>query len=400
MVGIVSSAYAILNLSQSFEFSAPSHWPDAGCAWRLLTGIYCVKALLHVAASSGIGGAENHLIDLAVGQLREGLEVAVACPDRGELARSLRQRGISVYPWAASSRYNPLTGLALRRLFNRLKPTLVHAHMSKAAWLCGHAARGLGLPVVATAHTLVKGAHFSRCEAVICVSQAVLDSLLRQGYPRNRSRLIHNTVELTRFRPDLARPEILSELGLAPGEEVCTFIQVGRLEPVKNHEATLEAMGMVVGSGLACRLLVIGDGTLRANLERRAQTLGLTDKVHFLGFRADVEHLLALADVFLMPSLKEGLPLALLEAMACGVVPVAARVGGIPEVIEDGLGGILIAPGDINELAQAMLKLGRDKALRAAMAARSRETVISKHDPASQRQAVAAVYGLVSRIGS
>lgn len=347
--------------------------------------------VLHVSTSATIGGAERHLLDLVGMQIRQSLEVSVACPGAGLLAERLRAMGIRVHPWSASWRWLPWTRWGLRSAICAASPDLIHAHMSKSAAIAGGVVPRLGLPLVATAHTLVKKPHFSAAQAVLCVSVAVHASLLARGFPSTRARVVHNAVDLTVYRPAPVRAEARQALGLPTSGRL--LIQVGRLVPVKSHRTSLHALAQL--QDLDASLVLVGDGPLRAELERLAVELGIAERVRFVGFRENVSAWLAAADIYLMPSLKEGFPLALLEAMASGVAPIAARVGGIPEAIEEGVNGLLVPPGEADALAAAIRHLCMETELRERLAIAARQSVEACFSLERQAAAVLDCYRAV-----
>jgi len=154
------------------------------------------------------------------------------------------------------------------------------------------------------------------------------------------------------------------------------LVVVGRLEPQKGHRILLDALPAVLRSFPRVRLVCLSDGQLRAALERQTLKLGLTDAVRFVGYQPDIAEWLALADISILPSFFEGLPLTVIEAMAAGRPVIASAVDGVPEVLVDGESGLLIPPGDSGALARAICRLVGDPALRQAMARAGRRRVV------------------------
>lgn len=343
--------------------------------------------ILHVIASGAVGGAEQHLIDLSRTQANLGLEIAVACPADGALAARLNRHGIRLYDWHPGWRWSPFSRWSLKHVLEQVQPRLIHAHMGKSTFLAGRVAGST--PLVATAHTLVRNHAFKRAIAVICVSRAVRDSLVNTGYPDSRAHVIHNAVDTDVFRPQHTRHETRKELGL--DDSSCLLVQVGRLVPVKGHAVSLEAFARIKQKGREAHLLIIGEGPERAKLTALAQRLGIASSVTFLGHSNEVAKWLSAADIFLMPSYKEELPLALLEAMACGAAPVASRTGGIPEVVTDDEHGLLVPVGDVEALTQAIQRLMEEPDLRRSISHCALEAA-QRFDLIHQAQAVSRVY--------
>ncbi len=176
---------------------------------------------------------------------------------------------------------------------------------------------------------------------------------------------IPNGVPLQRFADRTARDRMRTALGLSPG---CRVIgSVGRLdEPVKGYAILLQALEILGGSVPEMVCLLCGDGPARAELERKVQERGLTAQVRFLGERQDVPLVLQALDLYVQPSLSEGFGLSVLEAMATGLPVVATHSGGLPEVVQDGVTGDLVPPGDATRLAQRILALLEEPERRAA----------------------------------
>jgi glycosyltransferase involved in cell wall biosynthesis len=188
---------------------------------------------------------------------------------------------------------------------------------------------------------------------VIVVSEHARGIMLRYGYPAGKLTVIHNAVSPPGDMDAVRRrgEELRSSLGIAGSPLIGT---VGRMVPVKCQTALLEAIRKLKVRGRLVHAIMIGDGPLRQELEATAASLEIADQVRFLGIRSDALEWLAALDVFCLPSLCEGIPLVVLEAMTLGTPVIASASGGIPEIVEDGQTGTLIAPGDSKALAEAV----------------------------------------------
>lgn len=199
------------------------------------------------------------------------------------------------------------------------------------------------------------------------------------GLAGDRVTHIVNGVDCERFRPGRA-DAIRRSLGL--GDDALVVGTVGRLEAVKGQELLLRAWPLVEErlpkASRALRLVLVGDGSRRAALEALARELGIADRVIFAGARADVPEALRAFDVFVLPSLNEGISNTILEAMACGLPVVATRVGGNPELIDEGVTGRLVAPTDPAALADAIVAIAADEATRQRMAQAAREQAVQR----------------------
>jgi len=212
----------------------------------------------------------------------------------------------------------------------------------------------------------------------IAVSYANARYLIEEkGLPEKKVRVIQNGTDLSRFNPThVPPPGIRAELGIGAVDPV--MLVTARLEPQKGHSVLLSAMPEVLREFPNARLLCLGDGVLREELERQSQQLGLQENVRFLGFRSNVTDWLALCDFTVLPSFYEGLPLVAVESLAAGRAMVATAVDGTPEVIVNGHTGITVPPGDPGALAAAICSMLRSPALRQRMAEQGRAYVLER----------------------
>ena len=252
----------------------------------------------------------------------------------------------------------------LVRLALGLRPDVVHGYLFGPNLFAALAGRLAGVPVVAVAKRNVDAFETPRQSAVerlahrlathvTAVSEAAADSAVALGVSRARVTVIPNGVDAARFADGAPAERARLELG-ADGSPLVG--SVGCLAARKDYGTLLEALARLAGRGTAFRAALVGDGVERAALEARAEALGLTPRVRFLGERADVERLLPGMDLFVLSSREEGIPNALLEAMAAARPCVATAVGGTPEVLRDGETGWLVPPGDPAALAAAVVR--------------------------------------------
>jgi glycosyltransferase involved in cell wall biosynthesis len=204
-------------------------------------------------------------------------------------------------------------------------------------------------------------------DGVVAISQTIADLLASAGVDGHKIRVIPSGVETRRF-------------AAVPGarrswESVKVVGSVGALEERKGHRFLLEAAARLKARGLKLEYRIAGMGSLRQQLQHHVDRLGLKEDVRFFNFVKDTAPFLADIDLFVMPSLSEGLGVAALEAMAAGRPVIASRVGGLAESVIEGVTGLLVEPGDVGALAQAIEKLVREPALAESMAARGRDRV-------------------------
>lgn len=375
--------------------SSPGPNADAG------DGAGRVVALL--LESDGPGGAEQMLLNLAGELRRRGYEVVPVGPAVGEgwLPARFRERGFEPETYRLSSPVDLRCVTDLMEIFRRRGVDVVHSHEFSMAVFGGLAARLAGLRHVITLHggrywagrwrrrAALRWA-FRSSAAVVAVSAASRDDLVDTlGVPREEIQVVANGVPRPQGR---ARP-VRMEMGLDPGDPF--VLSVGNLYRVKGHDVLVRALARVAGArpGLRWKAAVAGRGEEEGRLRGLAAEGGVVERIDFLGFRDDVGALLAAADVFVMPSRSEGLPLALLEAMHAGVAVIATEVGGVPEVVTDGEEALLVPPGDVDALAQALLRVLEDDELRARLVARARRRAEERYSVRSMTDAYEALYG-------
>jgi glycosyltransferase involved in cell wall biosynthesis len=282
-------------------------------------------------------------------------------------------------------------------LVRRLKPHVVHTHMAKAGTIGRLAAHICGVPlIVHTYHGHVFHSYFSptrtrvflmieralglATDRIVVLGDGQRDEIAGYGVaPGHKLEPIRLGLELGQFLyADDARGSLRQELGVDKTTPLIGI--VARLVPIKAHEVFLAAAARVLVGEPRARFLVVGDGERRADLEALAERLGIRGAVVFLGWRRDLVSVYADLDVVALTSLNEGSPVALIEAMASGRAVIATRVGGVPEVVVDGVTGLTVPPSDTHALADGILRLLRDRALAARLAAAARRHVYPRYD--------------------
>lgn len=352
------------------------------------------RTIIHLITRLDGGGSARNTLATALGHDRTRFEPLVVAGQVGRWSdqggeeaaqanyRRLREAGLRslelscltrpIRPWRDLLAYWQLV-----RLFRRERPALVHTHTSKAGVLGRLAAWTAGIPrVVHTPHGHVFYGHFgpvtsalflwierrlaARTSHMIALTEGEREEHLARGVGRpDRFTVAPSGIDLDRFRQARGAPgERASRrraLGCPP--EAVVIGSVGWLTPVKGHRFLIEALARLKPRFPQLHLVIVGSGGLRDDYLALAASLGIAESLHLLGARGDVTDCLAGMDLFVLPSLNEGMGRALIEAMAAGLPVVASRVGGIRSLVEDRRNGLLVPPGDAAALASALAEL-------------------------------------------
>jgi glycosyltransferase involved in cell wall biosynthesis len=364
--------------------------------------------VLRVIARLNMGGPAIHVANLAAGLEPLGYHTTLVAGSlaRGEdsMAFLADRLGVSVVPVPEMEReVSPLNDARavhrLARLIEELRPHILHTHTAKAGALARAAALLVGPArppiVVHTFHGhVLKGyfgttrtAFFRRVENVlaaasdvlIAVSPEVRDELVELGVaPRQKFAVVHLGIP---FTERLGGPTAGIDLRHAYGipEEVFVIGWVGRMTGVKDTDTVLRVTAAVRELGVDAALCMVGDGPEREHLEQLARDLRIARHVYFVGYQTDVSPYYELFDAFVLPSVNEGTPVSAIEALASGTPVVANRVGGVPDVVRDGVDGFLVEIGDVEGAARRLFELARDPALARRLGAAGKSRVISRY---------------------
>ncbi len=327
----------------------------------------------HVAMGDLWAGAEVQLLSLIRSLARlPGFEWSVVLFNEGRLAEELRKLPVSLTVISEQA-FSPI-GIAYRlaKTLLKIRPDVVHTHKYKDSFIGTLIARSIGIPhVVRVVHGLpepFKGLRNAKMlgytaadhfithwlvDRVVAVSSDI-EKVLIEMYGSNRVLCIHNGIDLEAVRVTTPREVLRRKWQIA--QDAVVIGTVGRLVPVKGHAKLLEAIKILQGSMDNVTLVLVGDGPLRKSLEETAKQLGVKFVI-FAGQQNQAYDFMNMMDVFVLPSLHEGIPMVVLEALALQRPVVATRVGGIPEVISHNLSGKLVMSGDADELAAALQEL-------------------------------------------
>lgn len=363
--------------------------------------------ILHFTNSLERGGAEQHMLSLIRGMDYSAFRPILACPHAlaRQLAGDLHPRA-ELFPIEFRHPTDFGTAASLGKILRRRRVDVLHSHLFSSSVLASPIGRMAGVPaIVETPHVNElwrRGwlkRHFladrivGRCvDAYIAVSQANARYLVgKKGLPPEKIRVIQNGIDPVPFEPGRQVPGALRRsLGFAADDPV--IVCVARLEPQKGHSVLLEATARIREAVPRIRLVIVGEGRLRAPLEHQTRELGIDDAVRFVGRQVNVPDWLALAQVAVLPSLYEGLPLAALEALAAGKPLVATAVDGTPEVVRNQETGLTVPAGDARSLALSVLRMLREPALAQRLAKAGRELVTKQFTIQRQVQETENLY--------
>ncbi|MBI2265736.1 MAG: glycosyltransferase, partial [Armatimonadetes bacterium] len=346
----------------------------------------------------------------------QGHEVSLCCT-AGNFGKFLEKEGVRLIHVPIARRIHLLQDLlSLFRLLTLMRSErfdIVHTHTSKAGFLGRLAARLSGVPLVlhtihdlarnSTRNPLLKGFYglLERIAArwadhIVTVSYANKDEICRiRLFPETKLTVVREGIDMDQYRATVSREEKRRQLGLSP--DVPLVGMVGRLEPPKGHTYLLKAVPQVLREAQDAHFLIVGQGYLRSSLEKEARKLRIDHRVHFLGYREDMWEILCALDLFVLPSLWEGLGIVLLEAMAFRLPIVSTRVGGIVDVVLHGETGLMVEARDPESLAQAIIELLKDRERARLMGEKGYQRVVAEFKDRTANEQMLALYEKLAR---
>lgn len=335
--------------------------------------------ILHVETGRYLYGGALQVLFLLEGLARRGMENVLVCTRGSEIARQARQ--------FARVRELPMHGeadlifpLRLSRAIGETAPDLLHVHSRRGADIWGGlCARCHRIPGLVTRRVdnrewpPIARLKYGSYDGIVTISQGIREVLLEEGLAPERVRCVRSAVDLERYRVERDREWFRNEFGVPASAPLIGVI--AQLIPRKGHRYLLEITPRLLSRFPELRIVFFGQGPLEGELRDSTTRLGLTRHVQLAGFRNDMPRILPCLDLVVHPALMEGLGVSLLQAAACGVPLVAARAGGIPEVVRHGHNGLLVEPGNSRELAEAITTLLADPALAARFGTNGRALV-------------------------
>jgi glycosyltransferase involved in cell wall biosynthesis len=355
-------------------------------------------------SSGGLYGAENMALELTRGLLHLGCATSLgvflnAHRPNLQLAKAARSQGLEVELFECQGRIDKKTIQQVRNYLSRSRIDILHTHGYKANSYGLSAAKSTSVKTIATSHNwpgrtlslraygLLDRLQLRFFDRVCAVSESVRQSLLQALVPDRKIIVVQNGIDCERFigGQPLLRNHLQFKDGLLVG-------YVGRLAPEKDLPSLLRAAKAILNTLPSVSFVLCGEGPERNSLKTLALQLGIEKNVFFLGRRSDTPDLYSSFDVVVMPSLTEGMPLTILEAMAAKKPVVASRVGGVPKILEDGKSGLLVEPGNAKELESALLRLLLNPEKRLCFGKAGFDVVQSKYSSKMMAQIYLSIY--------
>ncbi|HNV87316.1 MAG TPA: glycosyltransferase [Candidatus Omnitrophota bacterium] len=331
--------------------------------------------ICYLLPKMGIGGAERHVLSLAAGLRARGHDAGIACVfEEGRLEDEIRSKGIPLENLNLPARWDLATLFKIWKWLRAKQIDVLHTYLFGLDFFGVFPARLLKIPVIISSRREIalwqKRRHLMMVQLgnffvdhVVCCSQAVREWVLKkEKISGKRASVIRNGVDFNRFR-NSSRPDCRDKIRQEFGIPAKSFLigTVANFSIEKGYPYLIDAAAIVLKKRPDARFLFIGGGPLLGEMKQKAEAVSPEGGIIFTGYRSDIPDLIAAMDVFVLASLIEGFPNALLEAMAMGTPVVATETGGIPELVRSGVDGVLVPPKNGERLAETVLTCLNDQ---------------------------------------
>ncbi len=321
--------------------------------------------VLHTESSTGWGGQENRTLQESKELIKRGHRAIILCQPGSGLAKKAGETGIPTSVVRMRNNFDPVAINFVRRLIRKENINIINTHSSKDSWIATIGARlsGRRHAIVRTRHLAIgikKSLTYTLLpDKIVTVSEFVRRLFIEQGIQPDKVVTIHSGIDLREFDPLKTDNTLRKETGISSAAPVIVMVAILRFD--KGHYYFVHAAKKVLKKFPDAKFLIVGEGPQRANIEGYINEFGLNGNVLMLGLRGDIPRILASANLYVIPSLREGMGQSTMEAMSMGLPVIASNVGGLPELVIDNQTGILIPPKDISALAEAIIELLSDK---------------------------------------
>ncbi len=361
--------------------------------------------VLETIRQGKIGGGESHVLDLVASLDKTAFEPIVLSFTEGPMITALQKMNIPAFVIESEKAFDISVWKKVKKFMEDQRIDIVHVHGTRANTNVLWAARRLGLPVVYTIHgwSFHDGLHplakrlriaaekfiTRKTQVNICVSESNRQTGIKalKGFS---GIVVRNGINLQKFNPNAQYPDLRAEYGIPENKLLVCFI--ARMTYQKDPVGMIKGFAAALQQAPQLHLLMIGDGELMTDVVNAATAAGIEKQVTFAGFRQDIPAVLHAADIYCLPSLWEGFPIGVLEAMAMGKAVIASDVDGTKEAVKDGENGLLVPSGDTGKLAAAMVRLSRDGVLRARLQDNAQAAIAANFNVAGMTEKIAAVY--------
>jgi len=333
--------------------------------------------ILHLIDTAGMYGAENVILTLLHELQSNNINVILGCIREDEnnipeLAKKAKELNISVVYFTMRRGFNPIGIYRIHSFILKHNISLVHSHGYKPniylsailfknyktiTTIHGWAKRTAGIKTVF--YEYLDLLSLKRLNHVVAVSKTLFYEIINKGINKSNVTVIYNGIDYKKNIIHLEKNYLRLKYNYAEDDFIIGAI--GRLTKIKNHLCLIESLPAILKEINECKIIIAGDGPLKKELISKINSYHLSKNVYLVGYTDKIHEILSLIDLFVMPSLSEGLPIALLEAMASGLPVIATKVGGIPEVIDKDDCGILIPPNDAKQISDNVIKLFQDE---------------------------------------
>jgi glycosyltransferase involved in cell wall biosynthesis len=357
--------------------------------------------ILHTESSTGWGGQENRTLQESIGLRKLGAKVIILCQPDSVLGKRASVEGFEVRTCRMRKSYDILAIKFILELIRNEKIDVISTHSGRDSLLAGIAGRlSRKKPVIVRTRHLAlpitsKVSYGFLPHKVVTVSEYVRQYLINEGIPAEKVIAIPTGIDISRFDPDKYNENLRQGLRLKSDVPIVGTIAILRRK--KGHHILLDAIPLILQKIPEAVFVFAGDGPQRQNITNKIKNSGLSDRVFLLGLRKDIPNILKSIDVFVLPTLQEALGTSFIEAMAMGRPVIGTDVGGVSEVIKDGLNGYLAEPNNPHALADAVIRMLRDKEKAKIMGMEGRKIVEQNYTVEKMCEKMYALYASLCR---